>query len=212
MDDIAVENTGTAAGGEKATCASIERRIEFLTLAIEEVQQTNRFLDTKASLIAAFVSSLLVVVLTILIDTEKIEAIQALLLQIPLGYLVLLIVYMAVYAVALTAQVLITLRVIFPHEFPEKHVDLGDYMPRRLFFLFKVDRNGKMQPSVPDYSALLNQMSEDDIINEYVYELEKLSYIRKVKSDRLMRSFRILGGLVVGMAVLGILVVVGTFL
>jgi hypothetical protein len=194
------------------TCASIEKRIEFISLAIDEAQQTNRFLDTKASLIAAFESSLLVIFLSILIDTGKLKAIQAFLLQIPMGYLVFLVVYLAGYVVVLIVQILITLKVIFPHEFPEKHVDLGDYQPRRLFFLFRMDRNGKMIPSVTDYSAQLNQMSGEDIVNEYAYELEKLSYIRKVKSDRLICSFRILGGLIVGIALLAVLVVVGTLL
>lgn len=189
-----------------------QAKVEFLTLAIEEVQETNRFLDTKASLIAAFVSSLLVIFLSILVDTERLQAVQDFLLQVPVGYLVFLIIYLAAYVILLIVQVLITLQVIFPKEFPEDHINLSGYEPRRLFFLFKVDKDDRIVPAVHDYFKDLEEMGEEDIVNEYIYELEKLSYIRKLKSDRLGRSFHLLSALIIGVLVLGILIIAGTLL
>lgn len=198
--------------GEEGLDKRRQEKVEFLTLAIQEAQQTNRFLDTKASLIAAFESSLLVIFLSILIDTERLQAIRAFFLQVPVAYLVPLIIYLVLYLALLIVQILITLRVIFPQEFPEDHVELGDYQPRRLFFLFRMNEDGKMAPSVEEYLERLREMEEEDIVSEYVYELEKLSYIRKLKSDRLTRSFRILGALIVGVVLLSAWVVFGMLL
>ena len=52
-------------------------------------------------------------------------------------------------------------------------------------------------------------MGEDDIGKEYVFELLKLSYIRKIKSDGLALSFRFLGALIIGITILGFLLALG---
>jgi len=121
-----------------------------------------------------------------LIDTEKLQTIQTFLSQMPGGYLVFLIVYTILYVATLIAQILISLKVVLPKESPESHVNTGDHQPKKLFFLHQTDSNGQITPSTPKYSALLEQMSEQDIVAEYVFELQKLSYIRKVKNDNLM--------------------------
>jgi len=69
-----------------------------------------------------------------------------------------------------------------------------------------------MAPSVPAYFAQLAKMGEDDIGKEYVFELLKLSYIRKIKSDGLALSFRFLGALIIGITILGFLLALGGLL
>jgi anti-sigma28 factor (negative regulator of flagellin synthesis) len=193
----------------EAPNTNIQTKVEFLKSAIEEAQETNRFLDTKASILVAFESSLLVILISILIDTEKLQTIQTFLARIPQGYLVFLIVYTILYVVVLIAQILITLRVVLPKESPERHVNVGDRQPKKLFFLYKTDSNEQIALSTSEYSTRLGQMSEQDIIDEYVFELQKLSYIRKTKNDSLGLSFRILNGLIIGTVLMGLFFIVG---
>ena len=197
---------------DQTTTADSQTKAEFLKSAIKEAQETNRFLDTKASILVAFESSLLVILVSILIDTEKLQTIQTFLSQIPTGYLVFLIVYTILYVVTLIVQILISLKVVLPKESPESHVNTGDYQPRKLFFLHQTDSNGQITPSIAKYSALLEQMSAQDIIAEYVFELQKLSYIRKVKNDNLGLSFRILNGLIIGTVLFGLFFIAGMLL
>jgi hypothetical protein len=205
--------TAPSADEENETAsANIQTKAEFLKTAIEEAQETNRFLDTKASILVAFESSLLVILVSILIDTEKLQTIQTFLARIPPVYLIFLIVYTILYVVVLIAQILITLRVVLPKESPERHVNIGDRQPKKLFFLYETDSNRQIAPSTSEYSTRLGQMSEQDIIDEYVFELQKLSYIRKKKHDSLALSFRILNGLIVGTVLMGLFFIVGILL
>ena len=194
----------------KRTNAGMQWQVEFLAHVIDEVQQTNRFLDTKASILVALESSLLVMLASFLFDAGRLQVVQAFLLQIPRWCIVLLLIYSVLWIAALLVQIVFTLRTLIPMESPDRHVDVSGYRPRGLFFLYNLDRNGRMIPSVTEYSFQLSQMSKEDIVNEYVFELEKLSYIRKTKGDLLARSFRVLGGLIVGITVLGLLLFVGT--
>lgn len=187
----------------------METKAEFLIQATGEVQETNRFLDTKAGALIVFESSLLAVAVYSLFDKSALELMQALANQVAVWYLVFLVVCFICYIIMLVAHILFSLRIIFPQENPEAHVDLGDFQPRRLFFLYKLDEKRRLRPSVVEYSTQLAGMSDDDIINEYVFELLKLSYIRKLKSDRLAFSFRFLEFLVVGIVALGLLLVLG---
>jgi len=182
---------------------------EFLIKAIEEVQETNRFLDTKAGVLVVFESSLLIVAVSSLVDASRLQLIQSLISRVAIGYLMLLAVYFIGYVIALVVHILITLRVIFPRETPEAHVELGDFQPKRLFFLHKLDQNQRIKPSLPEYSAQLSAMSDDDIAKEYAFELLKLSYIRQRKSDGLALSFKFLSALLIGIVVFGFLLAFG---
>jgi len=187
-------------------------KVEFLIKAIEEVQETNRFLDAKAGVLVAFESSLLVIAISSLSDNSRLQLIKNLMAGGAGWYSLLLMVYFTVYVIALLGHILITLRVIFPAENPESHIVLGDFEPKRLFFLHQLDQNQQMTPSVPAYFAQLAKMGEDDIGKEYVFELLKLSYIRKIKSDGLALSFRFLGALIIGITILGFLLALGGLL
>jgi hypothetical protein len=182
---------------------------EFLIKAIEEVQETNRFLDTKAGVLVVFESSLFIIAVSSLADTSVLQLIQNLISRAAPGYLIFLAAYLIIYIVALTIHILITLKGIFPQRNPEAHVELGDSQPRRLFFLFELDENEKIRPSLPEYIARLASVSDDDIIQEYALELSKLSYIRRKKSDSLRLSFRLLSVLIVGAVVFGFLLALG---
>lgn len=185
------------------------KQMSFVELAIDEVQQAHRFLETKAGLLLTFESSLLAILLTLII--ENLGVIRPLLADIPVVYLQFLGVCTIVYLVILTAQMLTTISVIFPVESPEHCVRLEGCKPARLFFLCKTDSEGRIQPSVRRYLAKLKDMGHDEILQEYIFELEKLSTIRKLKSDQLIRSFRLLKVLIAGAVLLGLLTLIGFF-
>jgi hypothetical protein len=182
---------------------------EFLLKAIAEVQETNRFLDTKAGVIVMFESSLFLILVSSLLDVSRLQLIPAFVSQAATEYLILLTAYLTSYVIALVVHVLVTLRVIFPKQNPESCVKLDDFQPKKLFFLHKLDQNGRMEPSVPEYYAELATLSDDEVDKEYVFEFIKLSYIRKIKYDGLARSFKFLNILVIGAAVFGLLVAFG---
>jgi len=187
----------------------MKAKTEFLIKAIEEVQETNRFLDTKAGALIVFESSLLAIAAYSLFDKSTLELMQILVNRVAIGYLVFLMICFICYLIALITHILLSLKVILPQENPETHVDFGGFQPKRLFFLHKLDEKRRLKPSVVEYSMQLTDMSDDDIINEYIFELLKLSYIRKTKSDRLAFSFRFLAFLIVGIVMLGLLLALG---
>ncbi|TEU14568.1 MAG: hypothetical protein E3J21_15610, partial [Anaerolineales bacterium] len=140
----------------------MKAKTEFLIKAIEEVQETNRFLDTKAGALIVFESSLLVIATYSFFDKSTLELIQFLVNRVAIGYLIFLVIYFICYLVALVTHILLSLRVIFPQEAPEAHIDLGDFQPKRLFFLYRMDERQRLRPSVVEYSTQLADMSDDD--------------------------------------------------
>ena len=183
-------------------------KMEFLLKAIEEVQETNRFLDTKAGVVVVFESSLLVMVATSLMDKSVLELVSSIAQSTSKGYFIFLVIYIAFYLAALIGHILHTLKVIFPQEAPNQHVDIAEFEPQNLFYLYQLNKKDIIQPSVMKYSEKLSEMDSDDIINELIYELMKLSYIRKKKNDRLAFSYRFLGILIVSLVLFGILIAV----
>lgn len=181
-------------------------KMDFLIKAIEEVQETNRFLDTKAGVVVIFESSLLVFMISGFMDKSVLELVYSLKNNISIGYLIFLSIYVAAFFLALIIHILITLRVIFPQESPENHIDFSGFEPKRLFYLFKLSKNDVIQPSVLDYSEKLLEINEDEMLHELVFELMKLSYIRKKKNNRLAISLKFLGVLIVSLVVFGFLV------
>jgi hypothetical protein len=190
----------------------MKEHVDFVLNAIEDANETNRFLETKAGVLIAFETSFLAVAAYSLFDKSTLELIQTLVSGVASWYLVLLVVCFVVFLIMLVMHILFTLRVTMPQEAPEAHVDLGDFEPKRLFFLHRLDKDQVLGPSVTEYSEQLAAMSEADITGEYIFELLKVSYIRKAKSDRLSASFRYLRYQIVGIVVLAILFALGVFL
>lgn len=179
----------------------MERKIEFVLKSIEEAQETNRFLDTKAGVLVVFESSLLAFLTANFLSASIVDSLQYLLERFGPGYLLFLGIYLGVFVIALVVNILLTLRLMFPTENPNKHIVTGDFEPRNLFFLHELDEHNRIRPSVVEYLARLSTLSDDGILQEYISELLKLSYIRNLKSKRLADSFRLLQILIVALAV-----------
>jgi hypothetical protein len=187
----------------------MKEQVDLVLNAIEDATETNRFLETKAGVLIALETSFLAIAAYSLFDKSTLELIQTLVSGAATWFLVLLAVYFVGFLIALVMHILFTLRVIMPQEAPEAHVHLGDFEPKRLFFLYRLDKDQKLGPSVTEYSRQLAPMSEADITSEHIFELLKLSYIRKAKSDRLNALFRYLRFQIIGFVVLAVLVVLG---
>ena len=174
-------------------------KIEFLIHAIKEAQTTNDFLDKKAGVMVALESSLVAIVVNNSVNYDNSQILKNLFEAHSPGLILLLL-----FMVGVLLHILFTIKVILPSESPEAHIDLGDYQPKRLFFLHKLNSKQKITPSHPDYIAQLSAMSDEELTKEYTFELLKLSYIRKMKSDNLTRSLKFLKLLLVGIVAMAV--------
>lgn len=187
-------------------------KTDFLFKAIDEVQQTNRFLDAKAGLLSGFESALLVILISNFLDNARLQLIFELYNGQKWYFLILLVGYILLYVISLVSHILFTLRIILPFENPESHVNPGNFKSRNLFFIHKLDKNKKIIPSLSTYRDEMSKMGPEDMMSELILEFLKLSYIRKTKSDHLRSSLRSLYILIVGMVILGLLFIAGNFL
>jgi len=178
----------------------MERKIEFVLKSIEEAQETNRFLDTKAGVLVVFESSFLALIAGSLFNTSTYEMLQYIISRFALGYSLFLGIYFGLFVVVLGVNVILTLRLMFPAESPEEHIDTKGFEPRRLFFVSELDEDKRLRPSVVEYSTELANLRDGDILQEYIFELLKLSYIRNLKQARLATSFRLLQVLIIAIA------------
>lgn len=184
----------------------MDLRKEFIFESILEVQETNRFLDAKAGVLITIETTLLFVVVSNIFDSQKYAPIKATIQAMPQWLSTLILVYCIIYMTLLIFHILYSLRVLYPTKDPSVFVDTGSYKPRNIFFL-KTGRNGKIAPSLKDYAKTVNSSTDDDIINELIFELMKLSYIRDMKSSRIQNSIRFLNVLIVGVVIFGFILV-----
>jgi hypothetical protein len=182
-----------------------ELKTRFLLEAIGEAQQTNRFLDAKAGVLVSFESALLFLVVATAFDSQRFADIKGTILSMPAWNLALILTYSGAYLLILIVHILYTLRALSPARDPEQHVILGGYQSKHLFFLKRDDSSGRIQPSLGEYAGQLATLKDGDVINELIFELMKLSYIRDVKSERVQRSLEVLKYLIVGVVVFGVL-------
>ena len=194
--------------GDEGKVHTFDLKTKFLFEAIEQVELTNRFLDTKAGVLVSIESTLLFVVVGLLFDSEKFNAIKASILTMPFMGALILLSYCTIYVLALVAHILYTIGVLNPTKNPQKHVQTGDYRPKGLFFLGKDKTTGKITPSLDDYVDQLAGCSEQDILSEVTFEFMKVSYIRDAKADRIHNSLMVVRYLIVGIMVFGIILVI----
>lgn len=194
--------------GDAGKVHTFDLKAKFLFEAIEQVELTNRFLDTKAGVLVSIESTLLFVVVGLLFDSEKFNAIKASILSMPFMGALILLLYCTLYVLVLVAHILYTIRVLNPTKNPQQHVQTGDYKPKGLFFLGKDKSTGKMTPSLGEYVKLLGDCSEQDILTELTFEFMKVSYIRDRKADNIHTSLGILKYMIAGIMVFGVILVI----
>lgn len=155
-----------------------EKKIEFLYKALEDAQQTIRFVDTKTS-VTTFVVGLIAALLSSgLSDFSNYFWNMTPLLQ---ALSITLILSIAIL-IALTIHCAI--QVVFPKTNPSDHVVKTTAL-KNIFYLYDVSSvNGidVINPTYEEFILKLNSIaSTDDIIGELAYELQKVSYISESK-------------------------------
>jgi hypothetical protein len=185
----------------------VDHQIEFLTTAIGQARQDIRALENRAGALVLFELGLLVILVSGLLGSGWFAVVKNLVREDVTWFAALLLALFAVLVMAFIFHLLLTLRILLPADSPDKHVNPGGYQPRGLFRLRKLDGDGRITPSLPDYLQKLAEAG-DDLANEYAFELHRLAYVRRVKDDRLGTSLLLLGALALGVALYGVLAAV----
>lgn len=194
--------------GDEGRVHTFDLKTKFLFEAIEQVELTNRFLDTKAGVLVSIESTLLFVVVGIIFDSQLFTTIKQTVLSMPPWVASILLLYVAAYILTLVAHIMYTLTVLNPTKNPQKYVEIGDYQPKGLFFLGRNRTTGKITPSLDEYVNVLGDCSEQDILSEVTYEFMKVTYIRDSKSDRIHNSLKVVRYLIAGIMVFGVILVI----
>jgi hypothetical protein len=190
----------------------MDTRIDFLTRSIEEAHRTIRFTDMKAAGLVIFESLLLVVAIAGFAGNPMRGLVRNLIEEGVIWYAALILATFILYAMALVVHILLTIRVLLPVDKPELHVNLGDFDPVGLFYLGRLDEERRITPSVSAYGETLGEMGEEEMAGEYIFELQKLAFIRRIKGDRLALSVLLLAGLIIGGTMVGFLLAIAGFL
>jgi protein-S-isoprenylcysteine O-methyltransferase Ste14 len=155
-----------------------EKKIEFLYKALEDTQQTTRFVDTKTSVTTFVVGFIVAILSTGLSDFSDYfwnmpPRIQA---------IFIILILSVVIFIALTIHCAI--QVVFPKTNPSEHVVKTTAL-KNLFYLNEIKKNNGItviHPTYEDYILAFNSITgAEDIICELAYELQKVSYIRESK-------------------------------
>jgi hypothetical protein len=197
-----------AANNKVGDVHAFDLQTKFLMEAINEVQMTNRFLDTKAGVLVSIESTLLFVVVAMIFDTQKFETIKQAIQAMPPALAIFILLYCAIYISVLVIHIIYTIRVLSPHRNAAAFVQTGGYKPKGLFFLSRDKVTGIVQPSIREYVDQLTGSSEQDILSEFTYEFMKLSYIRDAKAHNIQVSQDILRYLIIGIMVFGMILLV----
>lgn len=178
-------------GNETVTAKKVEsnERLTFLYKAIEDTQQSVRFIDTKLSINSIVFSILIAFIGSGLADFSKYFW------NMPGIYQSIFIGAIIAFVVSLGMIIIITLNVIYPRSSPSKHISM-EYKPKKLFYLWDIktsfedsilDRKDViLKPSFEDYKIKFDEMCDSHCLeNELIYELLKVSFIREIKIRRI---------------------------
>ena len=187
-------------------------KVEFLEGALKEAQKATRSLDMMAAILIVTETLLLVIAIAGLVNNPFFQLVRNLMADGAIELTAALLVVFVLFTMALIVHILMTIRVVLPVDRVERFLHLGDFEPKGLFSPDRLDARRIHLPSHGDYAATLDGLSDEEVTGEYIYELLKLSYIRRVKTDRLANSFLLLGGLVVGITLFGFLLAIAGIL
>lgn len=183
----------------------MESKTGFVAHAIESAQAAIGNLELRAGFLVVVEAALLVVVISGLAGNPLLALVRRLVEQNVVWYAALLLASFIIFAVALIIHIILTIRVILPIANPEMYITLGSFEPQHMYFLNQLDQSGRLTPSVSAYSEQLAELSDEELLEEYTYELMRVSYVRRIKGERFWVSLLFLAGLVIGLTVFGFL-------
>ena len=183
----------------------METRIDFVTNALTDTQKAIRSLELKAGAVVVFETAVLVILVSGIAGNPFLELAKRLVDQGAAWYAALLVAVIILVMGGIIVHIFLTIRVVLPIFDTEAHVILGGYEPKHLYHPAAMNKNRQILPPVTTYTEQLAGLSDEELANEYAYELLRLSYVRRIKSDRLSLSFLLMGGLIIGVTLYGIL-------
>lgn len=160
-------------------------RLSFLHWAIEDAQNTVRFLDTKAAFCVTLLSGMVAVAL-----------------QHPLTHPLVQHVLFPVFILVVASALLISLRVIFPTIIP--HGSSGAPASPKFFIghnkghhwihhTVRTPRGNVLSETHTSYVQSLHNAEDEDLVSSMAETAVTLAFIRQVKSDRLHSAMFCLG-------------------
>jgi hypothetical protein len=168
-----------------------EQKLAFLYKIIDDNQATIRFLDTKA----AFGIALLGAMISKVLDRDQLVAFE--------GHGVLILSIFIAFVLLTVLSTAIGFRTVFPTINPAENVSFPDNLEPK-FFIFSFFPNSrwkvfsskkrfvKLKTTHADYCAAINSATAEKLESILAAEALKLSFIRQLKTDRLVALARTL--------------------
>ena len=173
-----------------------DKKQEFFNFAISDLQQTIKFIDTKASAViviaVAFITGI----------TSVLNNIIAFYNSLPTPTKLIVSIGALCFSVQLLISIILAIKTINPRTKPGEHIDDFRSKPKFQFFInSKKDENllrllftdkdkTRMDISADNIYSFYKNCSEDDIARVTISEFLKLSYIRSIKTERVKFSLR----------------------
>ena len=195
---------------------------ELLYKAIEDNQNTIRFTDTKAGAVLVLAG----ILITLITSTGKeyLSLIKELHMS---DNCINFIAYIGYYtsfiitAFSLLLAILLSFKAISPKSGPIKSIEVDIAFPPNLFYLSKLtkkvgrvnilkDKEGyfKLENPTSEIKKNVIELTEDGLLNILIVELQKLSYIREIKIQRVKHSIQCLifaGGIYVVFSIIALI-------
>ncbi|OKO87772.1 hypothetical protein BRO54_3799 [Geobacillus proteiniphilus] len=175
-----------------------EKQFEFLKEAINDTQNTIRFIDSKASAVIVLWS----IVITALVSTYSkwIEWLRQFYKN--EGHLEILFITLILLGMAICfiLSLLLVYRTLLPNNSPVEHLKLNEVNLKENYFISSTDnkmsffdlfrRNPKIKLRKPTKEFILDikQLTDEQIIEEMAIELQKVSAIRLIKLQRVNKG------------------------
>lgn len=173
-------------------------KLNFLHKAIEDTQQTIRFVDTKISII------LLLFGIFVSIIGAGLPSFSEYFWNMRACLQTIFIIATSLFIICIGIALFLTIKIIFPRSNPSEHITM-EYKPMGFFYLSDLKTSWKdgfvdrkcviLKPSFEDYLLKFTEIIDSQAIEkELIYEFLKVSYIREIKIRRIKYAVRWIWG------------------
>jgi Protein of unknown function (DUF3307) len=173
----------------------------FLYKALDDGQNTIRFTDTKAAAVIAFWTFFIATFISM--KGIWFKYIVELKSWTELIFVILLILLMIAY---LIRSVILAYTALVPRSNPGAHIMSEDIQSKGLFYLYgynlpvplepkylyKNHKDLKLGKKTKEYIKEFKEITEEEVNNEIILELQKISFIRNLKIDRVNESISLI--------------------
>ncbi|KQX67245.1 MULTISPECIES: DUF3307 domain-containing protein [unclassified Paenibacillus] len=168
-----------------------KHKMDFIQKAIDDTQNTIRFTDAKAGAVIGFWG----IIATIIIKmSDSLKDIASPLTLTTHSFIILPLFILMLFF--LIKSVALAYLVIVPKTNPAKHIDMDNSNSQELYFisslskslagrsLYRLTEEIKLKHSTSSYHEKMSKLSHEDLMQELIIELQKVSFIRTIKMER----------------------------